>query len=77
MNKTVIPLTLPDKMINLELENKLRTNISLMFFASVVKKTNLRNVQSLGVLGLKDNNFTDPDMLNYKRLVSILKRLTQ
>lgn len=65
MNKTLIPLTLPDKMINLELENKLRTNISLMFFTSVIKKSNSRNVGSI-----KECNFTDPELANYKRLVS-------
>jgi len=34
-----------------------------MFFASIIKKTNFRNT------GIKENNYTDPDMLNYKRLV--------
>ena len=37
-----------------------------MFFASIVKKsTPMRNT------GLKENNYTDPDMLSYKRLVKI------
>ena len=43
INKTLIPLTLPDKMNRMELENKFRNKISLIFFTSIVKVKNQKD----------------------------------
>jgi hypothetical protein len=44
INKTLIPLTIPDKMDRLEIENKLRRSMTVLFFNSIVnKKEDLEN----------------------------------
>lgn len=63
INKTNIPLTLPDKMNQLEIADKLKAQLSVIYFASVV------NVKQK-IKG-RNGNYSDEekDMQNYKRLL--------
>lgn len=63
INKTNIPLTLPDKMNQMEIADKLQTHLSAIYFASVV------NVKQK-IKG-RNGNYSDEeqDMQKYKRLL--------
>lgn len=64
INKTTIPLTLPDRMNNIELEFKLRNKISLILFMSIIKREQEAKLITPKNKKHKSNND------HYKRLVS-------